>query len=361
MKPKLLKSTGLPGGGFLLLLLTASFAAAGQVAPEITIGRPTDWTHHRLVFSDSGPARDPHSASQIHSARSESLLHSTRNALWQMRRNPSLRPTGTRGAGPHQEPTAAIHKDWSKAVSVGLVNPNTFPAKFSFNTTTFSCTSDYVVYPTGSPGVGGVIGTILAYNELYGTPGPSGTGCGSGAGGAAVPTVYWAYNTSFPQGSTTGDGSSVKTSPVLSLLGDQVAFIQVSSNNVASLVILKWSSNSSVVALNTATNNVPPANYHACVAPCMTSILLRGGSDDTWSAPFYDYDNDVIYVGDDTGELHKIAGVFLSTPTEVTSGYPVVVGTAGLASPVYDPTSGLVFFGDAKRHSVFCRRKFGSN
>ena len=50
MKPKLLKSTGLRG--FVILLLTANLAALGQVAPEITIGRPTDWTHHRLVFSD---------------------------------------------------------------------------------------------------------------------------------------------------------------------------------------------------------------------------------------------------------------------------------------------------------------------
>ena len=313
MKPKLLKSTGLPGGGFLLLLLTANLAALGQVAPEITIGRPTDWTHHRLVFSDSDPTRNPHSESQIHGTRSESLIHSTRNALWQMRRDPSLRPTGTRGAGPHQEPTATIHKDWSKALSTGIVNPNTFPAKFSFNTTAFSCASDYVVYPTGSAGVGTTQATILAYNELYGTSGPSGTGCGSGTGGGAVPVVYWAYDTAFPQGSTTNDGSSVKTSPVLSLLGDQVAFIQVNGIGIANLVILKWSSNSSVVALNTATNNVTPANYHACSAPCMTQITLNKSPNDTWSAPFYDYDNDVIYVGDDSGGCIS-SPVFSSVP-----------------------------------------------
>ncbi len=301
MKSKLLKSATLLRGGFLLLLQTANLATLGQVAPEITVGRPTDWTHHHLVFSDTDPTRRSSLESRIHGTRSESLVPSTRNVLWQMRRNPSLRPTGTPGGGPHQKPTATIHKDWSEAVSAGLVNPNTFPAKFSFNTTTFSCTSDYVVYPTGSPGAGGVTATILAYNELYGTSGPSGTGCGSGSGGAAVPTVYWAYNTSFPQGSTTNDGSSVKTSPVLSLLGDQVAFIQVNSIGVANLVILKWSSNSSVVALNTATNNVTPANYHACSAPCMTQITLNKSPNDTWSAPFYDYDNDVIYVGDDRG------------------------------------------------------------
>jgi hypothetical protein len=348
MKSKLLTSAETFRGVFALLL-TANLAALGQVGPEITTGRPTDWTHHRLVFSDTEPTRHSRSESLTHSARygSESQIRSTRSALWQMRRDPSLRPTGTRGAGPHQEPTTTIHKDWSEVLSPGLVNPNTFPAKYSFNTTAFSCTSDYVVFPTGSAGVTTTQATILAYNELYGTSGPSGTGCGSGPGGGAVPVVYWAYDTAYPQGSTTNDGGRVRTSPVLSLLGDQVAFIQVGGSGFAALVILKWSSNSSVVALNTATNNVTPANYHACSAPCMTRITLSGSANDTWSAPYYDYDSDAIYVGDDSGKLHKFTGVFLSTPTEVVSGYPVTLGTVGLASPVYDSTSGFVFVGDA--------------
>ena len=93
---------------------------------------------------------------------------------------------------------------------------------------------------------------------------------------------------------------------------------------------------SSVVALNTATNNVLPANYASCAAPCMTRITLSGSHNDTWSAPFYDYSDDAMYVGDDSGSLHKFIGVFLGTPSEVSSGYPVALGATLLASPVYD-------------------------
>ena len=169
-----------------------------------------------------------------------------------MRRDPSLRPSVSPGSGPRVDSTSTTHLDWSESLGTGLVNPNTFPAKFSFNTNAYSCTSDFIVYPPGLTGSGKA--TILAYNELYGTSGPNGTGCGAGTSGSVVPKAYWAYNTAYPQGSTTLDGSLVTTSPVLSLAGDQVAFIQVNSSSVASLVLLKWATGTSVVALDTATN-----------------------------------------------------------------------------------------------------------
>ena len=45
-----------------------------------------------------------------------------------------------------------------------------------------------------------------------------------------VPTVYWAYNTG---------AYAVTTSPILSLDGKQVAFME-SNGTTANLVILKW-------------------------------------------------------------------------------------------------------------------------
>ena len=261
-----------------------------------------------------------------------------------MRRNPSLRPSVSPGSGPRVDSTSTTHLDWSESLGTGLVNPNAFPAKFSFNTNAYSCTSDFIVYPPGLTGSGKA--TILAYNELYGTSGPNGTGCGAGTSGSVVPKAYWAYNTAYPQGSTTLDGSLVTTSPVLSLAGDQVAFIQVNSSSVASLVLLKWATGTSVVALDTATNNVTAANYRACTAPCMTRITLNGSPNDTWSAPFYEYYDDLLYVGDNSGKLHKFTNIFLSgTPAEVTSGYPVALGTVDLGSPIYDYTTGRVFVG----------------
>jgi hypothetical protein len=94
----------------------------------------------------------------------------------------------------------------------------------------------------------------------------------------------------------------------------------------------------------------------------MTTVALSGSPSDTYSSPFYDYTTDTLYVGDDSGKLHKFTGVFGETvvnnivtqtganPAEVTSGWPVQVSSAtlggALGSPVYDAITGLVFVGD---------------
>ena len=349
-----LQSTGIRRGSVALafagvaLLATVSLPAFAQAGPPVTTGRPIDWTHHHLVFSDPGPAADERA--KENDSHLQDMRNSTRYVLQQMRRDPSRRPSVSPGSGPHVDSTSTMHKDWSENLSTGLVNPNTFPAKYSFNTNAYSCASDYIVYPTGAAGSGTTQATIFAYHEIYGTSGPSGTGCGAGTSGSAVPKAYWAYKTAYPQGSTTADGSKITTSPVLSLAGDQVAFIQVNSSSVASLVLLKWATSTSVVALDTTTTNVTVTNYRACTAPCMTRITLNGSPNDTWSAPFYEYYDDVLYVGDNSGKLHKFSNIFLSgTPAETTSGYPVTLSTTAtdIASPIYDYTTGKVFAGSA--------------
>jgi hypothetical protein len=209
----------------------------------------------------------------------------------------------------------------------GTVQPNAYPAKFSFSTSSASC-SDYVVYPTGLAG-SATAATVVAYNNLY-------SGCSGN-----VPSVDWAYNT----------GGTVTTSPILSFDGSQVAFIQVSSS-VASLVLVKWaaSTTESVAAPATLTSQSSGSNYHSCAAPCMYSVALSGSPNDTLSAPFYDYHNDLLYVGDDSGNLHQFSGVFNGSPAETTSSWPVHLGSNKLSSPVYDSEAGFqggyVFVGD---------------
>jgi hypothetical protein len=195
---------------------------------------------------------------------------------------------------------------------------------------------------------GGAAGqaTIVAYNNLY-----AGT-CSS------VPSVYWQYNTAYPQGSTTGDGSAITTSVALSADGTEVAFVENNSSSVASLVLLKWKSGSSQVEMDSATNNVTAAAYPTCTAPCMTRLTFTNSHKDTHSSPFYDYADDVLYVGDDPtsttscttvnancANLHKFTGVFKGTPEEVTGNapWPVYLAAAPLSSPIYDSTSGYIF------------------
>ena len=206
------------------------------------------------------------------------------------------------------------------------VQPNAYPAKFSFGTASASC-ADFVVYPTGAAGAANAA-NIVAYNNLY-----TG-GCTTGA----VPSVDWAYNT----------GGTVTTSPILSGDGSQVAFIQ--GGVTASLVLLKWAATGGSIATpNTLTAQASGSGYRSCTAPCYYALSL--GANDTLSAPFYDYLRDALYVGDDSGNLHQFFGVFSGSPAENTaSPWPVHLGANKLSSPVYDSETGFqagfIFVGD---------------
>lgn len=74
----------------------------------------------------------------------------------------------------------------------------------------------------------------------------------------------------------------------------------------------------------------------------------NGPLTDTYSAPYYDPTTDAIYVGDDSGNLHKFTPVFNGTLAEATtSPWPVSVNAnASLGSPVFDIGSSNVFVGD---------------
>jgi hypothetical protein len=69
------------------------------------------------------------------------------------------------------------------------------------------------------------------------------------------------------------------------------------------------------------------------------------GDLDTQSSPFYDYSagSDTLYVGDNSGYVHKFTPVFNGIPAEVTTTWPVLAGEAPLSSPVYDSTTGYVW------------------
>lgn len=198
---------------------------------------------------------------------------------------------------------------------------------------------------TGGSGTAGQP-TIIAFNQLYkGTTAPA---CGTTAT-QKVPATFWSYST--------GTGAFAETSPVLSLDGTQIAFVQRTAANVANLVLLKWSSTSpGTVGAPTAPTSVAADSYRGCTAPCMTVIAFSGNPNNTNSSPYVDYVGDTLYVGADNGTLHKFTGIFGynydvytgATPAEVTTApWPVTVSTGNmLTSPVYDANgSGLIFVG----------------
>ncbi len=371
----------------LVLLLTLSAAAQdarpGQSSPVIQ-----DWTTHHVVFSDPGTATeairagrygrwleivtDPRYIAQQHrrggqtgnastgisepvlpahtevepdigaAAATVEMTLEQRDALrGGSRKVPSglmralIPPTGGMGEplmslGPASASINGMKKDWGEDLgSNGTVGLGDFPATYSTGGT--NC-NDFAVFNTGLTASSSQA-SIVAYRNLY-------TNCTGG------PTVYWAYNT----------GGTITNAVVLSVDGTQVGFVQNNSSGVATLVLLKWAASGGSVTAPTTPTSVSASSYRGCTAPCMTTpITLSGSPTDTYSFPFYDYGtagaDDTIYVGDDGGALHKFTGVFLGTPAEAGSPWPVTVfpttaGESALGSPVYDVVSGKVFVGD---------------
>ncbi len=242
--------------------------------------------------------------------------------------------------------------------AASTVNPNTYPAKYSTQGTSGASCSDYVVYPTGFTG-SATQASIIGYTDIYGT---SSTGCGSTDGGV-VPKVAFAYDTAGTSG----------LSPLISLDGSQIAYIQTNSSGQAQLVIMKPSltSGGTIGSPATITGPVSLSSYRACTAPCYTTITFGNDANDTNSSPFYDYPEpqdtlgDTLWVGDNIGYLHQFTGVFNGTPAETTTHWPVDVVSgdtaatgqttpAPLAAPVFDNVSKYIFVtdGDGYLHSI---------
>jgi hypothetical protein len=344
---------------------------AGQLPEPISVGGveirgvPEDWTHHRLVFSNPGTESEAIAAGNYQSWLK--IVNDPRYIIQQLKRGlPAqgpfaddvariqelgwARPAARSGANdvpggimwppvivakPKPGTGQIIKKDWSKALGATTApSYASYPAKWSFVTSSASC-NDFVIFPTGQAGAT-TRATLIAYYDLYST------GCGG-----TVPQVDWAYNT--------GTGATVALAPVYSIGGSQMAFVQTSSS-VASLVLLTFPltpPGTGTLTSPTAPTSVSATNYYnsgsGCTAPCMTSIAFSGGPNDTTSSPFYDYSTDSLYVGDNSGKLHKFNPVFKGTPAEVTaSGWPLTVNThtEPLSSPVYDGTTACVFVGD---------------
>jgi len=339
MKPKRLffklSSVTLAFAMVIALTILLPGVMLGQKAQSI--GVPDDWTHHSLIFSNPGSFEQA-----IRNGTFETwyrIVTDPRFNLQQIKQNTAAQRPGDQLAIEAAKvtvhtPKERLDRDWSENLGTNAkVGADQYPAKFSFFTSTANCGNatqpDYVVFNTSLAGSASQA-SIVAYDNLY-------SGCTG-----TVPSVYWAYNT----------GGTISTSVVLSGDGSQVAFVHTnpSTTGVASLVLLKWKAGTGTVTSPATPTSVTAANYPTCTAPCMTTIPFSGGTthNDSNSSPFYVYFSDVLYVGDDVGSLHKFTGVFLGTPAEAGSPWPVLVSNNSqpLTSPVFDSAHGTIFVGD---------------
>jgi hypothetical protein len=331
------------------------------------MGLPQDWSHRHVIFS-----RPANLAALVAIRQDPRLMHQLlrRNALGLNRAlglNSAPRANGPDGidseefARPeepeHLEEQAeendenadraagAEHRhrhrqrpggaDWS--VTLGGNGTNVVrtasPAKYSFDVAAApDCVKDFVVFPTSLAGSAGQA-SIVAYNQLYSTQGVAGGFCNQN-----TPAVKWAYRTP----------GAILSSPVLSLDGSKVAW--VARNGVVHVLTVGTTGGNGIsvtqpAAQGTGNNAVD------------TRRTLSGAPIVTLSSLWVDYTDDVGYVGDDNGVLHKLTGIFLGTPAEVTSGgWPVTLNAAAnLNGPVFDSVTRNIFVTDSLGHLSYVR------
>jgi hypothetical protein len=228
----------------------------------------------------------------------------------------------------------SLKNDWSQTMGPGTSGTGgVYPAKYGFISTTYSC-SDYVVFPTTVTGGSRVPPNIIAFNNLY-------TGCTG-----TVPNQYWAVavHTGFTYGTVT-------TSPALSLDGEEVAFMENIGGSAYLVVVLMPTGNALGVDQITCPSSANVNSVSQTGVPQVWCAPIYGPATDGHSSPYVDYANNVLYVGDDNGVLHKFTNVFhsngnMSVPSE--AWHVTVSSGNALSSPVFDSgTSQKIFVGSA--------------
>ena len=313
-------------------VLLASIAAAQDSAPPRHLVH--DWSNRHVIFTGLTPENIADIAEADPRAWDSWVNHARHR--FEPGRDPDPPHRGHR----HHKGLAT---DWNMPIGSTL-GPTVYPAKFSFDVNASpDCANDFVVFPTatgGFPGSSGSGASIVAFNNLYAGPGPTGI-CPTPLAPAIQPSVLFAYNTS-----TTILGKASQ-SPVLSLNGKKIAFVESNdgfANNYTAFHVLTWKAGE-----GTAWNSAAVPGDCSAGNSCMTTLVLSSTHSDSASSTFVDYAHDTAYVGDDGGQLHKITSVFSGTPVEVIgSGWPVQLASAPdhVQSPVYDSVSARVFVTD---------------
>jgi hypothetical protein len=289
---------------------------AQEATPPRHIGVPHDWSEHHILFSRDTLALHPGLMDREPRVRNQAIER------WQAPKASFIGPVDPLRTFPE---ASGRHRDWSVTGLPARLLENNYPAKFSFDPDAPpSCPNDYVVFGLPLPGTTGGNANLIAFNNLYGPDGFCTTG--------TVPNVLFAYNT------TTAAGGKIATSPILSLDGTKVAFVEsipetMTTDGAAIFHVLTW----------TAGQGTPSA---AAMPTSMTSLPFDLTADDTASSPWIDYDTDTVYVGADDGNVYQITNVFNGTPTLSSSPWPRPTAPQHLTPPVLDSNLGELMVGN---------------
>jgi hypothetical protein len=324
VKPRLLYGVAL--WCVVFFALVPSLCAQGT-AVRRHIGAVQDWSQSHIVFSRDALARQPDLIDREPRIRQQLMQRwQAPNGRASHKADPLSRPAKKFGLG----------HDWSVTSLGSRLRINMFPAKYTFDPLAPpDCTNDYVVIGLPIAGALAVDGTggqanLVAFNNLYSGTDPTGA-CGTG------PAIMFAYNV------TTVPGGEIVTSPVPSLDGTQIAFVESVPANTgqgipASTIfhVLTWTAGEGTIG-----DPAPPLS----MTTSMTSLPLTVTATSTTSSPWVDFSADTAYLGDDVGNVYQVTPVFNGTPL-LSAGWPVLVSSPyHLTAPVLDSGRGLLMVG----------------
>ncbi len=280
-------------------------------------GYPQDWSDRQIVFSRDTLALHP------------DLLYREPRVLnqaierWQVPDWGNFHPDNP----PPLPPKKGIHRDWNFPIGNHL-RRNMFPAKFSFDPAAPpDCVNDYVVFGLAVAG-SATQANLVAFNNLYVDP----TGHGNGFCAGTAPNLMFAYNVTTPAG-----GGQIQTSPVISLDGKKIAFIEsTAAGNPGPTIfhVLTWTTGGTIIAPLTPTS------------ASMASQLVSASATDSTSSPWIDYSADSAYMGTDDGNVYQVTGVYHGTLALSGGTWPVMTATNyRLTAPVLDSGLGLLMVG----------------
>ncbi len=354
--------------GTLLLLAGILHAQdAAPIPPPSTpyVGIPEDWSTQHVIYTRNGSFDDMLKVRDDPRFVNNILLHYMRERRSQVQPLASVRldenslsddssdadtralqlqdPWGLPNPRP-APPARNIRSKVDWAVSLGGLGTNSFmgagesPAKYTFSTAATPSCSDFVVYVLGATNVAvGTQADLVGLTNLYTN------GSGTGYCPGTVPTFLFSYAIV----GTTGNGKYGSVlSPVLSLDGTKVAWIQGIGTNAATLHVTTFVAGQGT---NATTGSVAPGTGASDVVLAYTAAAgcTATTKTDSDSDMYVDYPSDTAFVSADNGYLYDIKGIFKGTPT--VNFCILVNASAGayMGGAVYDSLLNEVFVSDS--------------
>jgi hypothetical protein len=366
----------------LWLVTGTLFAQEPPATPDFSTlqqhGIPEDWSTQHVIYTQNGSVEDMMTVRGDPRFLNSFLLHSMRQRAGQNSQNANaevnetaLSETGSTQPSPNEnvsdvnaqelqhlgpghgpvfppvKPSKNKHTKVDWAVSLGSsfgMAIGESPAKYSFNPTATPSCNDFVVFSLKAPPAVGGQANLVALKNLYSGTSPTGL-CGT------APTFLFSY--------AIGSGGSL-LSPVLSLNGQKVAWIENTTGGHAVLHVTTWltgqGTNATTGAVGIGSGAAACISAGSCdIAIDYTSSAYSGctasANTNTNSEIYVDYASDTAFVGADNGILYHLKGIFNGAPTfDFCINVNTSAGT-GMSGGVYDPllSPPELFIADSKK------------